>query len=226
MKRIGIIGAMPSELADIRAALPGSEIVKKAGFEYYVNRISEDIEVIHVCSGIAKVNAAVCTQALIDTFNPDAVINAGIAGGMNRAVRVCDIVISNEVCPHDLDLHFLKDYPPYCGIYAADEKLMELAARVCDEFGVQHFYGRIVSGEAFISDNAVKQSIQERLSPHAVDMESAAVGHCAYLNGVPYVSVRCISDNADDEGAMSFDQFEKIAAKRVADVVLRMAELF
>lgn len=226
MKRIGIIGAMPSELVDIRAALPDSEIVKKAGFEYYVNRISDETEVVHVCSGIAKVNAAVCAQALIDTFSPDAVINAGIAGGMNPEVHVCDIVISSEVCPHDLDLHFLNDYPPYCGIYKSDKSLMELAASCCDSFGIKHFFGRIVSGEAFISDNAVKQSIQERLQPHAVDMESSAVGHCAYLNGIPYVSVRCISDNADDEGAMSFDQFEKIAAKRVADVVLKMAEAF
>lgn len=226
MKRIGIIGAMPSELADIRAALPGSEIVKKAGFEYYVNRISDDTEVIHVCSGIAKVNAAVCAQALIDTFEPDAIVNAGIAGGMNRDVKVCDIVISTEVCPHDLDLHFLNDYPPYCGIYKSDENLMELAARCCDSFEIKHFFGRIVSGEAFISDNAVKKSIEERLAPYAVDMESSAVGHCAYLNKVPYVSVRCISDNADDEGAMSFDKFEKIAAKIVADVVLKMAEEF
>lgn len=226
MKRMGIIGAMPSELVDIRAALPDSEIVKKAGFEYYVNRISDEIEVIHVCSGIAKVNAAVCAQALIDTFRPDAIINAGIAGGMHPEVHVCDIVISSEVCPHDLDLHFLNDYPPYCGIYKSDKSLMELAAKCCDSFGIKHFFGRIVSGEAFISDNAVKQSIQERLQPHAVDMESSAVGHCAYLNDIPYVSVRCISDNADDEGAMSFDQFEKIAAKRVADVVLKMAEAF
>ncbi len=226
MKRIGIIGAMPSELADIRAALPGSEIVKKAGFEYYVNKVSEDTEVIHVCSGIAKVNAAVCAQALIDTFNPDAVVNAGIAGGMNTDVKVCDIVISSEVCPHDLDLHFLNDYPPYCGIYKSDEELMSLAAKCCDSYDIKHFYGRIVSGEAFISDNAVKQSIKERLNPYAVDMESSAVGHCAYMNNVPYVSVRCISDNADDEGAMSFDMFEKIAAKRVADVVIEMAKNF
>ena len=80
-----------------------------------------------------------------------------------------------------------------------------------------------ISGEAFISDNAVKQEIQERLHPMAVDMESAAVGHCCYLNEMPFVSIRCISDNADDEGAMSFDQFEKIAAKRVADLVLAIA---
>ncbi len=226
MKKIGIIGAMPSELVDIRAALPDSRIVKKAGFDYYVNKISEETEVIHVCSGIAKVNAAVCAQALIDTFEPDAVLNAGIAGGMNRDVKVCDIVISSEVCPHDLDLHFLVDYPPYCGIYKSDEELMKLAAECCDSFDIKHFYGRIVSGEAFISDSGVKQSIQEKLTPYAVDMESSAVGHCCYLNNVPYVSVRCISDNADDEGAMSFDQFEKIAAKRVADVVIEMVKRF
>ena len=153
---------------------------------------------------------------MIDNFHPDCVINTGIAGGMNSAVKVCDVVISTEVLPHDLDLHFLKDYPPYCGIFKADGELMDTAEKVCGEFGVKSFRGRIVSGDAFI---------QEKFDPYAVDMESAAVGHCCFLNELPYVSVRCISDNADDEGAMSFDEFEKIAAKRVAEIVLRMAEL-
>lgn len=226
MKRIGIIGAMPSELCDIRAALPGSEIVKKAGFEYYVNKISEDTEVIHVCSGIAKVNAALCAQALIDEFKPDAIVNAGIAGGMNPEVKVCDVVISSEVCHHDLDMHFLADYPPYCGVYKSDEDLMKLAADCCNSFDVKHFFGLIVSGEAFVTDTVLKRSIADKFKPYAVDMESAAVGHTAYRNGIPYVSVRCISDNADDDGAMSFDKFEKIAAKIVADVVLKMAAEF
>lgn len=225
-KRIGIIGAMPSELVDIRKALPDSEKVEKSGFTYYINKVGEETEVIHVCSGIAKVNAAVCTQVLIDTFQPDAIINAGIAGGMDTSVKVCDIVVSNEVLPHDLDLHFLNDYPPYCGVYPASEKIIELTKDVCSEFGMNCFVGRIVSGEAFISDNKIKEDIKNRLNPFAVDMESSAVGHCAYLNKVPFASIRCISDNADDEGEMSFDQFEKIAAKRVADLVLRLIELF
>lgn len=225
-KRIGIIGAMPSELVDIRKALPDSEKVEKSGFTYYINKVGEETEVIHVCSGIAKVNAAVCTQVLIDTFQPDAIINAGIAGGMDTSVKVCDIVVSNEVLPHDLDLHFLNDYPPYCGVYPASEKIIELTKNVCIELGMNCFVGRIVSGEAFISDNKIKEDIKNRLNPFAVDMESSAVGHCAYLNKVPFASIRCISDNADDEGEMSFDQFEKIAAKRVADLVLRLIELF
>lgn len=224
MKTIGIIGAMPSELADIRKTLQNSEVKRVSGFDFYINEVSGKT-IVNACCGIAKVNAALCTQVLIDNFKADAIINAGIAGGMDSSVKVCDMVVSTEVLPHDLDLHFLKDYPPYCAVFKADENLIDTAVSVCEKQGVKSFKGRIVSGEAFISDNAVKNDIKERLDPYAVDMESAAVGHCAFLNDVPYVSVRCISDNADDEGAMSFDEFEKIAAKKVADVVLEMIEV-
>ena len=221
MNTIAIIGAMPSELADIRKALSDSEVQRISGFDIYTTK-REGKTIVSACCGIAKVNAALCAQVIIDNFHPDCIINTGIAGGMNPEVKVCDIVISTEVLPHDLDPHFLADYPPYCAVFKADGKLMDTAEEVCGEFGVKSFRGRIVSGEAFITDSKVKAGIQERFTPHAVDMESAAIGHCAYLNGVPYVSVRCISDNADDEGAMSFDEFEKIAAKRVAEIVLQM----
>ena len=223
MKTIFIIGAMPSELADIRATLGEAEIKKVSGFDFYINQY-HDKAIINACCGIAKVNAAVCVQVAIDNFKPDYIINTGIAGGMNAAVKVCDIVISTEVLPHDLDLHFLNDYPPYCGIFKADKQLIEIAEDICAEQSVKSFRGRIVSGESFISSNEIKESIQKAFSPYAVDMESSAIGHCCFLNNTPFVSVRCISDNADDEGEMSFDEFEKIAAKRVADVVLGMAD--
>ncbi len=224
MKKIAVIGAMPSELADIRLMLGEAEIKRISGFDFYINEYKGN-KIINVCCGIAKVNAALCTQVMIDNFSPDYVINAGVAGGMNTAVKVCDIVISTEVLPHDLDPHFLADYPPYCAVFKADDKIMDTAEKVCGEFSVNSFRGRIVSGEQFISDSAVKAAIQEKFAPYAVDMESAAVGHCCFLNEMPFASIRCISDNADDEGAMSFDEFEKIAAKRVAEIVLRMTEL-
>lgn len=221
MKTIGIIGAMPSELADIRKALAGAVVKKYSGYEFFLNTYKDKL-LINVCCGIAKVNAAVCAQVLIDRFDVDAIINCGVAGGMNTEVKVCDIVVSNEVLPHDLELRFLSDYPPYNSIFSADEKLVKAAVVTCEENGVPCHMGRIVSGEAFISDNNVKSEICSKFSPLAVDMESSAVGHCAFLNAVPFVSIRCISDNADDEGEMSFDEFEKIAAKRVADIVLEM----
>ncbi len=224
MKTISVIGAMPSELADIRRMLGDAEIKRISGFDFYINEYKGN-KIINACCGIAKVNAALCTQVMIDNFSPDYIINAGVAGGMNSAVKVCDIVISTEVLPHDLDPHFLADYPPYCAVFKANEALMNTAEKVCGEFSVNSFRGRIVSGEQFISDSAVKAAIQEKFNPYAVDMESAAVGHACYLNDMPFVSVRCISDNADDEGAMSFDEFEKIAAKRVAEIVLKMTEI-
>ena len=223
MDTIAIIGAMPSELVDIRRILGDAEVKNISGFDFYISTYGGK-KIINACCGIAKVNAAVCTQVMIDNFRPDCVINAGIAGGMDNKIKVCDIVVSSEVLPHDLDLHFLKDYPPYCGIFKADEKLMETAEKICEKNGVKSFRGRIVSGEAFITSTEVKNAIKKNFDPYAVDMESAAVGHCCFLNKMPFVSVRCISDNADDEGAMSFDEFEKIAAKRVAEIVLEMTQ--
>lgn len=221
MTTIGIIGAMPSELADIRNILVGSEIVKRSGFEFWINDY-DGKKVVNACCGIAKVNAALCAQVMIDNFKVDAIINAGVAGGMDTSVKVCDIVVSNEVFPHDLELRFLENYPPYNSIFKADADLIKAACSICDEHNIPNHVGRIVSGEAFISSSEVKKQICDKFSPLAVDMESSAVGHCSFMNGVPFLCIRCISDNADDEGEMSFDEFEKIAAKRVAEIVLEM----
>ncbi len=221
MKVIGIIGAMPSELADIRKTLAGAAVVRRSGFDFYINTFDGKL-IVNACCGIAKVNASLCTQVMIDNFKVDAIINTGVAGGMNTAVKVCDIVVSNEVLPHDLELRFLENYPPYNSIFKADQKLIDTVCEVCDGFDYARHIGRIVSGEAFISSSEVKKEICDKFSPLAVDMESSAIGHCSFMNGVPFVSVRCISDNADDEGEMSFDEFEKIAAKRVAEIVLEV----
>lgn len=219
MNTIGIIGAMPSELHDIRETLKDATVMTIGKFDFYKNVVGNKT-VINVCCGVGKVNSAICTQMLIDHFKVECVINTGVSGGMNPNVRVCDIVVSNEVASHDVNLQFLEKYPPHCSVYKSDPQLIELATKSCAKFGYTYHIGRVVSGEQFISSQTVKQDIIDRLNPYAVDMESSAIGHCAYINGVPSVSVRCISDNADDEGAMSFDEFEKIAAKRVATVVL------
>ena len=222
METIGIIGAMPSELADIRALLSDAVVKKYAGFEFYVCTYKGKL-IVSACCGIAKVNAALCAQVMIDRFDIDVIINTGIAGGMDTNVKICDIVVSDSVCPHDLELRFLENYPPYHAIYEADKSLIDVVCSVCDEKNIPRHIGKIVSGDAFISDNALKKEICDRLSPLAVDMETAAIGQTAYRNNIPFVSVRCISDNADDEGEMSFDEFEKIAAKRVAEIVMDVA---
>ena len=221
MKTIGIIGAMPSELVDIRIALGEAKIEEKATFKFYINEL-DGKKIINVCCGIGKVNAALCAQNLIDNYNVDCIINAGIAGGMNTEVKVCDIVISSDVMHHDLLTRFLENYPPHNGHFKADNELIEKAVTACKDNAINYFVERIVSGEIFVSDITLKAKIKEEFNPYAVDMESAGIGHCAFLNNVPFVTIRCISDNADDNGEMSFEQFEKIAAKKVADVTIEM----
>ena len=162
--------------------------------------------------------------AFIDRMGAEVILNAGIAGGMNHCVHVCDIVIANEVMSHDVNPEFLVKYPPHCAVYPCDQALQERTAQICDRLGIRHHKGRIVSGEAFISSNEIKADICARMSPLAVDMESSAVGQCAYRNQVPFLSIRCISDNADDAGDKTSDEFEKVAAKQVADVVLALVE--
>lgn len=223
MKTIGIIGAMPSELKDIQGVQEAPAKHEIAGYTFVESNHGAN-KIVTVCCGIGKVNAAVCTQILIDKFAVDCIINAGIAGGMKAGIKQLDIVVSTSVLPHDLDQHFLVDYPPYHGEYEADEHLRTLAKSVCAEMNIPTHEGRIVSGDAFVTDSALKAKIVEAHDPYAVDMETAAIGQCAWRNKMPFVSVRCISDLADDDGAMSFDEFEIIAAKRVAEIVMKMCE--
>ena len=222
MNTIGIIGAMPSELADIREALPDAAVDKIALYDFHSNAVG-GTKLVSVCSGIGKVNAAIATQLLIDRFDVDCIINTGIAGGLNESAKICDIVISRDVMHHDLEPKFLDNYPPYHSGFEADEQLVRLAADICKAQNVSCFIERIVSGEAFVSSSELRDRIIRDYGPYAVDMETAAIAHCAYRNGVPFVSVRCISDNANEESEITFEEFEKIAAKRVATIVLAMA---
>lgn len=221
MKKIGIIGAMPSELSHFREILKNSQIQVEAGYEFYINEI-HGCEIITVCCGIGKVNAAVCTQVLIDRFNVGAIINTGVAGGIADETKVFDIVISKDVMHHDLLTRFLVNYPPYNGVFKSNDFLVQTAQTSCKNLGENYFTERIVSGEVFVSDTATRDKIIEEFSPYAVDMETAAIAHTAFRNDIPFVSVRCISDKADEESDISFDEFSAIAAVKVAKIVLNM----
>ncbi len=225
MKTIGIIGAMPSELKDLREALPKAETHTAAQYEFYINSFPQaDKRIVSVCCGIGKVNAAVCTQLLIDLFDADYVINTGVAGGIAEETKVCDIVVSSDVMHHDLKPPFLDNYPPHHSCFEADPLLVSAAVKVCQEKRETYYVGRVVSGEMFVSSSQLKDEIVSEFHPYAVDMESAAIGHCCYRNGVPFLVVRCLSDKADEEGEMSFETFEKIAAAKVAAIVLAVAD--
>lgn len=223
VKRIGIIGAMKLEVEQLISHMTIDDKQEVAGNIYYSGSLHNQ-DIVVTCGGVGKVNAASSTQILISHFEVDAIINTGIAGGMQPNVKVCDIVISTDVTHHDVRKNQMISCFPHQAFFVSDERLIELAEKTIRSSSFQSNYhiGRIVSGESFISDPAIKNLIIEAYEPHCVEMEGAAIGQVSYLNNIPFVVIRCISDNADDEATMSYETFETIAANQSSKLVMDM----
>ncbi|MEG2597791.1 MAG: 5'-methylthioadenosine/adenosylhomocysteine nucleosidase [Oscillospiraceae bacterium] len=219
MKKVGIIGAMGSEIEHLRDMLTCREEITIAGRTFFSGKIGK-AEVVLVCSGIGKVNSAMSAQILMDHFDLSEVINTGIAGGAH-GTKTRDIVISTEVTYHDMDLRILEMSYPNQRIFAASSRLVEEAKKACEGILTYHV-GRIVTGDQFISDKTVKADIVNRLDPYAIEMEGGAIAHVCTVNEMPFVIIRSISDNADDSAEMDYDTFEKLAANDAAKIVVAM----
>jgi len=225
---IGIIGAMDEEVEQIVEGMEVEKEETKASMTFKAGKLSGK-EVVIVRSGIGKVNAAVCTQILVDDFNVDYVINTGIAGSLNASIDIGDIVISSDVLHHDMDAtgfgYALGQIPRMDTLaFAADKRLIELAQAACKKVvpSVGAHVGRVVSGDQFISDKAVKERIIANFQGYCTEMEGAAIAQTAYLNHIPFLILRAISDKADDSATVSYAAFEKQA---IANSVLLIKEL-
>ena len=217
MKTIGIIGAMEVEVARLKADMEIQREVKKAGMEFCEGILMGQKAVV-VRSGIGKVNAAVCTQILVDEFQADAVINTGIAGSLNADINIGDIVISTDVLHHDMDAVNFGYEPGQIQqkdvfSFVADEALASKAEAVCNKVNpeIKVFRGRVVSGDQFIADKATKNRITELFHGFCTEMEGAAIAQAAWLNKIPFVIIRAISDKADDSAEMDYPTFERQA---------------
>ena len=227
MKKIGIIGAMTPEIELLKNKIDINREDNIAGFDFFLGSI-DDKDVIITRCGEGKVNAASCTQILIDRFEVDSIINTGIAGGLHESVKICDVVISNNVTHHDVRKAQMENCFPYRDCFESDEKLIEVAVKACKSHQSENWnyhIGRIVSGESFIQDSKIKKNLLRDYSPHCVEMEGSAIGHVAYINNIPFVVIRSISDNADDEATISYNDFETIAANKSAEIVLSMLQI-
>ena len=228
MKTIGIIGAMEVEVAILKEKMEDVRIIKKASMDFYEGILAGK-KVVVVRSGIGKVNAGICAQILADVFSVDAIINTGIAGSLNKNINIGDIVLSTDVVQHDLDatgFGYRKGQIPQMPVFFfnADDNLRRLAAEVCKEVNpdIQVFEGRIASGDQFVCDQDVKNRIVSEFSAYATEMEGAAIGQAAYLNEIPFLVVRAISDKADGSAQMDYSEFEKAAVDHSVRLTLNM----
>ena len=226
---LGIIGAMEIEVNRIKEQMEDVSVTDKAGMSFFEGKWNGN-DVVVVRSGIGKVNAAVCAQILVDTFYADAIINTGIAGSLKNEINIGDIVLSTDAIQHDMDAQGFGYAPgviPQMEVsdFQADEKLIELAKKCCAEVcpDIQVFTGRVVSGDQFISDKKKKEWLSSQFEGLCAEMEGAAIAQAAYLNHVPFLIIRAISDKADDSATMDYPEFEAMAAensvKLLADIV-------
>ena len=228
MKTIGIIGAMEVEVAILKEKMEDVRIIKKASMDFYEGILAGK-KVVVVRSGIGKVNAGICAQILANVFSVDAIINTGIAGSLNKNINIGDIVLSTDVVQHDMDatgFGYRKGQIPQMPVFFfnADDNLRRLAAEVCKEVNpdIQVFEGRIASGDQFVCDQDVKNRIVSEFSAYATEMEGAAIGQAAYLNEIPFLVVRAISDKADGSAQMDYSEFEKAAVDHSVRLTLNM----
>lgn len=222
---IGIIGAMDEEIAEILDACEVKEVVEKASMKFNVGSL-DGRDIVIVRSGIGKVNAAVCTQILTDTFGVDTIINTGIAGSLDASIDIADIVLSSDVLHHDMDAtgfgYELGQIPRMeVKAFEADKKLVDTAAvcaaKVIPDTAVHT--GRVVSGDQFISDSEKKDFIVKNFGGLCTEMEGAAIGQAAYLNKIPFIVIRAISDKADNSATMDYSEFEKLAIAKLVGLV-------
>lgn len=227
---LGIIGAMEEEVTALKESMTVQKQVKKAAMEFLQGTLGGK-PVVVVRSGIGKVNAAICTQILVDEFGVDAIVNTGIAGSLKNEINIGDIVLSTDALQHDMDATgFGYDYGVIprmeTSIFEADKKLVDLAKECCERVNpdISVFTGRVVSGDQFISDKAKKDWISGQFQGYCTEMEGAAIAQTAYLNQVPFLIVRAISDKADNSAEMDYAEFEKKAIEHSVNLMTEMVK--
>ena len=232
--KLGIIGAMESEVELLVSRLEEKDSQKIGKHTYYTGLL-EGTPTVVSRAGVGKVNAAVCTAAMILTFSPEYILNTGVAGALGAGVTVGDVIIADECVEYDLEYGSLGDkrgsifYPDSTFEIEMptdawlSEKLEAAALEISGgSFAVKR--GCIATGDRFVSSNETRGDILSAF-PAALccEMEGAAIAQVCRLYGVKYSVLRSMSDSADGEAEMDFPTFAKLSADRAAKIAAVLA---
>lgn len=223
---IGIIGAMDVEVNSLKALIENKQTKTISGIEYVWGYIYNKEVVVAKC-GIGKVFASICAQTMILNFNPEYIINTGVAGTLTNALSVGDIAISDNVVQHDMDTSPLGDpVGLISGInvinFNANEHLVKTAEAILKENNFNFKTGVIASGDQFIALKEQKDAIIKNFNAIACEMEGASIGHTCYVNNVGFIVIRAISDSADDSATLDYPTFLKKAAENSFKITLSL----
>lgn len=227
---IGIIGAMKEELEILLNTISVDKVEQKAGMTFNKGKYGENELVLVVC-GIGKVNAAVCTQILIDDFNVDLVINVGVAGGLGLNIKPGDIVIAENLVQYDMNTSYFGDRVGQIPRletfdFKCDTNLVEKAKTACSNIqGHEFFIGRIATGDEFLHEKEKITWVNKEFGALACEMEGGSIAQVCYLNNIPFVVIRSISDNSLTEVAMAYEDFLPLAIKNSTNILKNILAL-
>jgi len=229
MKKIGIIAAMEEEIKILREAMDKAKETELGGSVFIEGHLKGQPAVI-VQSGIGKVNAAIAAVLLIREFGCDHLLNTGSAGGVGEGLKVGDVVLSTELAYHDADARVfgykMGQIPQMPAVYPADETMCELAAAAAVKEGMQVKKGIIVTGDSFVSDGVIRDTILHSFpKAQVVEMEGAAIAQTCWKFNIPCLIIRAVSDTADQEAAVSFDDFILEAGRKSGQMVLEFLRM-
>ena len=222
---IGIIAAMDVEMKSLRSYMENTETEVISGIRF-VRGTLEGKDVVTAVCGIGKVFAALCAQTMILHYQPQCIINTGVAGTLTDALTIGSIAVSSAVVQHDMDTSPLGDpVGLISGInkveLPADRLLTGQLSACAKVMGIKTATGVIASGDQFVASPERKAFIVERFKAIACEMEGAAVGQVCFVNKVPFCVLRAISDSADGSSHMDYPAFVKMAAEQSVALLRR-----
>lgn len=221
---IGIIGAMDVEVNTLKQKVKNKTVTNIAGIDFVMGDIEGVMAVVAQCSP-GKVNAALCTQAMIDRFSPDSIINVGVGCSLSPEVVIKNVVIASDVCEYDIDITALGEPRGFInGLnmtkVPTDTALSDSLARAAINCGERIHRGTVASGDTFIAGEELKHSLKTDFGAICGEMEGGAIGHTCAANGIPFAVLRSISDGGDENALMDYPTFKNIAAKLSTSIIL------
>lgn len=227
---IGIIAAMAEELEILLKDLTLESKKEKANMTFHKGTLYGK-DVVAVVCGIGKVNSAICTQILVSEYNVDKVINVGVAGGIGKEIYPGDIVVAENLVQHDMDTTAFGDKMgqiPRLDTFdfKCDKEMVTLAKKACEEISeLNSFTGRIASGDQFVANIEKIQWLDEEFGAISCEMEGASIAQVCYLNSIPFVVIRSISDNANNGAHMDYQKFIPVAVKNSTRILKQMLQM-
>lgn len=220
---IGIIGAMEEEVEILKSSIENRETIQIAHVIFYKGNI-EDKQVVLAQSGIGKVNAAITATLLINEFKPELIINTGSAGSVDSELNIGDIIISNKVYYHDVNAtafgYKLGQVPSMPEFYETDKELIDLAKSSIEQLDLNGIAGEVATGDSFIGSIDQRKVIKSNFpTASVVEMEAGAIAQTCYQYNVPIIVTRAVSDLADKESDVTFEEFLKVACVNSSKIV-------